>query len=194
MMLPGFGVGGYCLTKDTLLAEWASKNLFERDRGLNLSLQAIEINDHMPNHTYNLIRRHTDVVKGKIAILGASYREDVDDTRNSPTVTLYDLFSKDTDNIMIHDPYAKRIERRHDIIVNNDLLDVLRDSEIVILVVRHDEYRNLKTDLIGKLVKKDGLVVDAFNILNDEKIEEIKKVGFKVLTVGKGNHMRDYIE
>ena len=58
IMSPGFGVGGYCLTKDTLLADWSYKNMFSGEGHLDMSLKAININDLMPDHTFKLLKKN----------------------------------------------------------------------------------------------------------------------------------------
>ena len=123
IMYPGFGVGGFCLPKDPLMAEWSSKVLFNRNQHLNFTIEAVNINDLMPHHTFEHVKKGLDgnMEGKKIAILGASYREDVDDTRNSPTITLYDDI-KETGGIpVIHDPYANYMNNRNDIRIENDI-------------------------------------------------------------------------
>jgi nucleotide sugar dehydrogenase len=139
MMFPGFGVGGYCLTKDPLLAQWSSKELFDRKENLELSVEAVNINDLMPDHTFDLLMKALkNKIKGKkIAILGASYRKDIDDTRNSPTIRLYDRIKESGGRPFVHDPYAKKITQREDIKVHSSLDEVLSDSQGVVLVVNH---------------------------------------------------------
>ena len=84
MMYPGIGVGGYCLTKDSLLASWSNRVIFNNEIQLNQSEKAIRINDQMPYHAYKYLSSQTDLEGKKITILGVSYRGDVGDTRSSP--------------------------------------------------------------------------------------------------------------
>ena len=56
MMFPGIGVGGYCLTKDPLLASWSKLNLFGSDQNLELSEKAVKINDKMPKFSFDFLK------------------------------------------------------------------------------------------------------------------------------------------
>ena len=81
IMRPGLGVGGYCLTKDPLLASWSSEKIFE-GKPLKQSEESVVINDRMPLHTYNKISNfYNGSLEGKtVLILGVSYLSDVGDT------------------------------------------------------------------------------------------------------------------
>jgi UDP-N-acetyl-D-glucosamine dehydrogenase len=192
MMYPGFGVGGYCLTKDPILAEWASKNIFKRNEHLRFSIEAININDLMPHHTFDLLMKglKNNIAGKKIAILGASYREDVDDTRNSPTITLYDDVLAAKGIPYVHDPYANIMAQREDIPIKSDLFSVLNDASAIILVVKHKEYRELILESIIEHIRDQACIIDAFNVLTDQKIKTLKEKGYTVLGVGKG-HIED---
>ena len=61
MMYPGIGVGGYCLTKDSLLASWSNRVIFNNEIQLNQSEKAIRINDQMPYHAYKYLSSQTDL-------------------------------------------------------------------------------------------------------------------------------------
>ncbi len=105
IMLPGFGVGGYCLTKDALLADWAYRNNFSGTKRLEYSTMAIHTNDLMPGYTFSLMKRHFRTLEGvRIAILGVSYLKDVGDTRYSPTEYFYNLCLTENADIYLHDP------------------------------------------------------------------------------------------
>jgi UDP-N-acetyl-D-glucosamine dehydrogenase len=190
MMLPGFGVGGYCLTKDTILADWASRNIFHRKDGLKFSVEAINVNDLMPHHTFDLLKKgKPDLAGKKIAILGASYRKDVDDTRNSPTISLYDDIRSAGGIPCVHDPYATVITGREDIIVTPDLEEALKRASAVVMVVNHRAYKELSAAFLMGLICPGSCIVDAFDILTDDKIVSLKKNGHTVEGVGKG-HIR----
>ena len=192
MMYPGFGVGGYCLAKDPILAEWASKNIFGRVEHLDFSIKAVNVNDLMPHHTFELLMKGMDnnIEGKKITILGASYREDIDDTRNSPTITLYDNIKEAGGVPEIHDPYANKMVQREDITIKSDLGSALEDASAVIFVAKHKEYEELPVELLIDRVNKYACIIDAFDVLTDEKIKQLKKNKFTVLGVGKG-HIKD---
>ena len=191
MMYPGFGVGGYCLTKDPLLAEWASKNIFKREKHLDFSVQAVNVNDLMPHHTFELLMKGMDnnIEGKKITILGASYRKDVDDTRNSPTITLYDDIKEAGGVPEIHDPYALEMAQRKDIEIKSDIDSALEGASAVIFVAKHKVYEELPAETVIKYIKDNykACIIDAFDVLTDEKIKEFKRSGYNVLGVGKGH-------
>jgi nucleotide sugar dehydrogenase len=190
MMFPGFGVGGYCLTKDTILADWASRAIFHRKDGLKFSVEAINVNDLMPRHTFDLLKKgKPDLAGKKIAILGASYRKDVDDTRNSPTIALYDDIMGAGGIPCVHDPYATTVVGREDIVVTPDLEEVLKRASAVVMVVNHRIYQELSAGFLMKLICPGSCIVDAFDILTDDKIIRLKRNGHVVHGVGKG-HIR----
>ena len=58
LMLPGIGVGGYCLTKDPLLASWSKLNLFNSEEPLSQSEMGVRINDQMPLFAFNFLKKH----------------------------------------------------------------------------------------------------------------------------------------
>ena len=189
MMFPGFGVGGYCLPKDPLLAEWGSKFLFHREQNLNFSLEAVNVNDLMPHHTFKLLKKGLEghIENAKITILGASYRKDVGDTRNSPTITLYDDIITEGGIVMIHDPYANKMEGREDIIICKDFKATLKQAEAVVFAVNHKQYENLIVKDLTSQIKRNACIIDASNVLSDNKIVELKKNNFSVFGVGKGH-------
>ena len=189
MMYPGFGVGGYCLTKDTILAQWASKQLFDRDERLKFSIEAINVNDLMPLHTFDLLLKGMkNTLSGKkIAILGASYRNDVDDTRSSPTIALYDYIQEAGGTSEIHDPYATSMDKRPDVKISSDLFQVITGASAVVFVIKHKQYIDLPLSVLIDRIDKDACIIDAFNVLSDKKIQDLKKRQFIVLGVGKGH-------
>lgn len=189
MMYPGFGVGGYCLTKDPLLAAWASKTLFHRSEKLSFSVDAVDVNDLMPHHTFDLLMKAMKkrLNDKKIVILGASYRKNIDDTRNSPTILLYDDIKKAGGTVLVHDPYAKKMDDRKDIRIEKDLFSTIEDADAVVFVVDHDEYLHLSMEKLVEHIKPEACVIDAFNILTDEKMNFLIDNGFVVLGVGKGH-------
>ena len=124
-MYPGIGVGGYCLTKDPLLASWARKEFFGSDDDLITSVRSVSINDQMPVFAYRRLKQVFGSIQNlNIVLFGASYRGDVGDTRFSPVETLYRLIKSDASSIKVHDPYIREWYEL-DIIVSPEVDEVL---------------------------------------------------------------------
>jgi UDP-N-acetyl-D-glucosamine dehydrogenase len=187
IMLPGIGVGGYCLPKDSLLADWSSKKIFSKKRILNFTKKAIEENDLMPFYSLNFIKENVKNLKNKkIFFLGCSYSGNVGDTRNSPVLDLYKLLKKKENKIFVHDPYidfwkdakTKTIKLKQINKVQPDLL---------IFSTLHNKY--VKNDSLIKSInklKKKTYIFDLLGVLNEKEIKLLsKKHIIKVL--GRGD-------
>lgn len=191
IMQPGFGVGGYCLTKDALLADWAFRNNFGNDGHLNMSVDAISTNDLMPGYTLQLIQKYIpDLKDRKIAILGISYISDVSDTRYSPTEYFYNLCEKEGAKIIVHDTMVSDWEEKK--ISIDTGIESLSGSkeEIVVFAVKHREYSALSAEMILKLFPDLKLLVDANNVISDITAKEISLKGISVAGVGKGHWVK----
>jgi nucleotide sugar dehydrogenase len=108
LMFPGIGVGGYCLTKDPLLASWSRTNLLDGGDRLAQSETAVSINDQMPRYAFEFLkRRYASGIEGaKVLLLGISYRGDVGDTRFSPVEPFYRHLKSAGALVNVHDPYV----------------------------------------------------------------------------------------
>lgn len=188
IMSPGFGVGGYCLTKDALLADWSYRNLFGNKGHLKMSLDAIGINDLMPDYTFGLLKKELpDLKEANITILGISYRNDIADTRSSPTQLFYERCAKEGAKISLHDEYVS-FWREKGIRVSTDL-NTLRNKrhDVVIFAVKHEQYSKLNSDNIVDLFKGVKIIIDANNVINDKTARELRCKGLKTVGVGKGH-------
>lgn len=190
IMKPGFGVGGYCLTKDSLLALWSEENFYNTNYGLPFSIKALEVNDKMPLHVVDLIKEKTNLEGKKILILGISYREDVSDTRFSPTEVLYrELKKYDGLECSVHDPYMNFWLEVPDAVCLKSLLE-MKKFDIVVLAIRHKHYLNMTKNSWLNFLKEGSLVVDANDILDDIKIKHLLGNKIDVIGVGKGHIKR----
>ena len=107
LLVPMVGVGGHCLPKDGILLWWR-KIESRADTSSSLILKAREINDASPAETIKLAERSTGDLSGKkIAVLGAAYRFNSEDTRNSPSLVLARLLIEKGCKVIIQDPYVK---------------------------------------------------------------------------------------
>lgn len=183
IMLPGLGVGGYCLTKDSLLASWAAKEFYKLE-GLIMSENAVVKNDFMPLHSFNnILKACKDITNKKILILGVSYLGNVGDTRYSPVELLYKKLIEKTPNIVLHDPYISFWEEVG-INVSTDLEEIIKDTyDIIIFCTKHNVYLNSGSflnwleNLQNKAIFDTNLILskDQINIL--EKNNSLKIIG-----------------
>ncbi len=188
IMLPGLGVGGYCLTKDPLLASWARMNLFGSTEPLSQSEKGVHINDKMPLYAFEYLRsRYPGSFKGKkVLLLGVSYLNDVGDTRYTPVESFFDWLEIEGADISLHDPHVLYWEEK-DLWVNQDLDKLLEnDYDIIAITTGHKDYRN-NPGLIGRLMKKSpSFIYDTIGVLTNEEIKELSAL-HEVKVIGRGD-------
>jgi UDP-N-acetyl-D-mannosaminuronic acid dehydrogenase len=156
MHLPGAGVGGHCLPKDSWLLKHGLETYSRGDSPFALRLipLAREINDGMPAHMVELIEdalagAGCELAGAKVVILGVSYLEDADDTRNAPAAALAKLLLARGAEVVAHDPYVREADwqramgEEHNVSLTADLDEALTDADCVALVTRHREYQGM---------------------------------------------------
>ncbi len=188
IMLPGLGVGGYCLTKDPLLASWARQNLFGSDAPLFQSEKGVHINDMMPVYAFDyLCSQYKNSLKDKkILLLGVSYLNDVGDTRFTPVEGFYDKLAEAGAEVSLHDPHVMYWEEKN-VFVNQDLDKLFSDQyDLVVITTGHKEYRS-NNSLIHHLKEQGScFVYDTIGVLTNEEIRSIAaKQTIKV--IGRGD-------
>ena len=188
LMYPGIGVGGYCLTKDPLLASWAKINHFSSDNNLEQSENGVKINDKMPHYAFDFMKKAfalESITNKKILLLGVSYRSDVGDTRYSPVEPFYLNCVASKAIVETHDPYVQYWEEIN-LKVSQDLDEKLDMSwDIIVFSAAHSEYKNPK--VISKISKMSNVkVLDTLGILNEKDIVELNKNNI-VKVLGRGD-------
>ena len=188
IMLPGLGVGGYCLTKDPLLASWARMNLFGSEERLQQSEKGVHINDKMPLYAFDYLRsQYPGSFKGKkVLLLGVSYLNDVGDTRYTPVEGFYDCLETEGCEMTLHDPHVLYWEEK-DVWVNQDLEELLQtDYDFIVITTGHKEYRN-NQGLMAKLLKKaPAFIYDTIGVLTNEEIKALSAKHI-VKIIGRGD-------
>jgi nucleotide sugar dehydrogenase len=218
MIMPGPGIGGYCLPKDGGLGVWAYHTLmgFE-DELFKLTPMSIDINDSRSLRAARMVRDTLRkmgkiVPNATIAILGASYREDVGDTRYSGSEVIARKLTEMGGKVVVHDPYVghwwelekqdtypapghsiSRFFRNQESLtklrMHKKLADALDGVDAVVLAVRHNEYMQLSPDSVVNMTGKPAAIVDCFGILKDEEIRRYFELGCEVQGLGRG-HVR----
>lgn len=186
IMLPGLGVGGYCLTKDPLLASWAKQHLFHSTEKLHQSETGVRINDKMPYYAFDHLQaQFKDPLKDKkVLLLGVSYLNDVGDTRYTPVRGFFEQLEAVGAHITLHDPHVAYWEEKG-LMINKDLDELLQDSyHVVVITTGHKDYRN---SLVKKLLDRQAFFIyDTIGVLTNE---EINTLGSKhiVRVIGRGD-------
>jgi UDP-N-acetyl-D-glucosamine dehydrogenase len=188
LLRPSLGVGGYCLTKDPVLANWAMNSIFNLNGSLDMAINSVNINDTMPLHTVDLIKKDYPVLEDVVVcVLGVSYLEELGDTRHSPSETLIRVLNEMWAIVQAHDPYVDYWPEMENVPVLSSIEKAARDADVIVFAVGHEEYKNYDPAELVKMTRQKPLIIDCSNFLSDEKIAEFKKLGCKVRGVGKGH-------
>lgn len=189
LMLPGIGVGGYCLTKDPLLASWSKQTLFGSEQSLGQSEQGVKINDKMPLYAYQFMKRELgleDLSGKKALLLGVSYRSNVGDTRYSPVEPFYNYLLKDNSEVYLHDPYVRFWEEKEVDVAERYDAAFEEKLDIVAITTGHVEYKKSE-DLMNLLLAQDSLfILDTVGLLSEQEIERLS-TKHTVRVVGRGD-------
>lgn len=188
IMLPGLGVGGYCLTKDPLLASWAKMNLFGSSEGLHQSEKGVHINDKMPLYAFEYLRSQFNgsLKDKKVLLLGVSYLNDVGDTRYTPVEGFYDQLEIEGAITSLHDPHVLYWEEK-DCWINQQLDELLNEQyDLITITTGHKDYRN-NPGLINKLLAHaPTFIYDTIGVLTNEEIKTLS-TRHTVKVIGRGD-------
>jgi nucleotide sugar dehydrogenase len=219
MIFPGPGIGGYCLPKDGGLGYWAYKHLLGfQDELFKITTTAIDVNDTRALHVAELVRdalrnmgRH--VAGADVLLCGASYREDVGDTRYSGSEIVVRKLTEMGAQLRVHDPYvdhwyeleqqdtypapghswSRFFRNQADLVgmrVQKDIKAAMKGVECLILAVRHSPYLSLDPDDVVKWAGGPLAVIDCFGILDDARIRRYFELGCEVKALGRGHLKR----
>jgi len=219
IIFPGPGIGGYCLPKDGGLGVWAYQTLmgFEDDI-FKITPLSIDINDSRGLRATQLVRdalRNMGkiVAACQIAVLGASYRQDVGDTRYSGSEVIVRKLTEMGAEVVAHDPYVRhwwemekqdtypapghsmaRFFRNQDKLsemsMTKTLAETLKGADAMVIAVRHHDYLALDPDEIVGMAGKPLAIIDCFGVFDDETIRRYFELGCEVKGLGRGHVKR----
>jgi UDP-N-acetyl-D-mannosaminuronate dehydrogenase len=153
------------------------------------------------------------IASAEILVLGASYREDVGDTRYSGSELIVRRLTEMGAELRVHDPYVlhwwefekqeeypasshslrrffRGQEKLKDLRVEQDLKKALHGADAVIFAVRHHPYLRLDPEEVVKNAGDPIAVIDCFGILDDERIKRYFELGCEVKGLGRGHVKR----
>jgi UDP-N-acetyl-D-glucosamine dehydrogenase len=159
---PGPGLGGHCIPIDPLYLSWKLRSLQYTARFIEL---ASEINSNMPRHVIEKVQDalndHGKALKGsRVLVLGAAYKADIDDLRESPALDVIGLLMQKGAEVNYHDPYVPQIQHESwEKCSVADYLAEIEQADCVVIVTNHSAYD------YAALLEKARLIVDTRNAL-----------------------------
>ncbi|MDA8442933.1 MAG: nucleotide sugar dehydrogenase [Peptococcaceae bacterium] len=170
---PGPGVGGHCIAVDP----WFIVEKYPDET--QIIALARRTNDSMPAHVTDRIDAILAPIDGprKITILGVTYKQDVDDLRESPIIHLIELLQQRHDyQISIVDPHVKNSKFE-----TEEFIDAARGSDLVVLGVQHKVFAELDFKSVAAVMRNKN-ILDTRNFLNGKELEDL---GFQYYLLGQ---------
>lgn len=171
ILQPGPGVGGHCIALDP----WF---LVEKSKNAKLIHQARLNNDSMPEFVMNKIDKILGGLEGKtVTLFGVTYKPNIDDIRESPVMHLMDMLKAKGADVKVCDPHAaEKVEN------NFEMYESCKDSDIVVLGVNHDQFKNVDFVKMAENMK-NKVVLDTRNFWNRD---EVTGAGIEYVLLGEG--------
>jgi UDP-N-acetyl-D-glucosamine dehydrogenase len=158
---PGPGLGGHCIPVDPYYLSWKAKEFDFQTRFIEL---AGDVNGAMPYHVVSSVssalNRQKKALNGaKVLVLGVAYKKDIDDLRESPSLTIIELLQHEGAVVSYNDPYFAFVGkgRKYDLQMKNTPLENLEQYDCVLIVTDHSDYD------YARIVRESKLVVDSRN-------------------------------
>jgi UDP-N-acetyl-D-mannosaminuronic acid dehydrogenase len=176
MLYPGAGVGGHCIPKDP----WLLAHAANQQAPVRLIPAARAVNDGMPLHMVQLTiealaEASLSPQQARVLVLGYAYLENSDDTRNTPSQPFVERMRELGADVRIHDPWVE--------VYRADLADIVCDTDAVVIMVAHADYKELDLDKLKSLMRTPVLV-DGRDLF---KRRSVYAEGFIYRGVGYGN-------
>jgi UDP-N-acetyl-D-mannosaminuronic acid dehydrogenase len=169
---PGPGVGGHCISIDP----WFIVEKFPKVA--KLIRTAREVNEEQPGYVVQLIHTLTEGInQPKIAILGVTYKGNVDDTRQSPSLDVIQLLREQGYQVAAHDPHVR--DSKFGLV---SLEEACGGADCVVILAAHNEFQTLDPQILRSVMRRPCLL-DTCRIIDRE---QWKRAGFHVCVLGMG--------
>ena len=170
---PGL-VGGHCIGVDPYYLMFKAQELGFKAK---LITQGREINDEMPNYVVSRVKilmksKNIKIFNSNILILGFTFKENLEDVRNTKVENIYNKFNKLGANVSIYDPIADKQEVKRSYNIN--MIKKLKKNhfDAVILAVAHKEFKKLTRKKIINICKKNFVIYDVKSFLDERIVDE----------------------
>jgi nucleotide sugar dehydrogenase len=189
MMRPGLGVGGYCLTKDALLAAWGARELLGVDAAMPFSSLAILTNERMPQRAVEIVAAHCDgrLDGRRIVLLGITYRPEVADTRNSPAEVVARALQARGARLRFHDPLMEHWPELPELGARGELRSILEGADAVVVCLPDARYAALLCGSRVEQLAPGAIVVDPWNAVAPDGAAELARRGISLHVFGRGD-------
>lgn len=163
---PGVGVGGHCIPIDPhYLISKAKSEGFDHEI-LKLSRN---INDSMPSYAVGLFENELSklnyqIINSNVGILGLSYKGNVNDLRESPSLEIIKILKEKEANIFTYDPLLKNES------TENSLSDLIEKVDYIILATDHNEFKKINALMFKGKIK---IIIDGRNMLDKTEIQDM---------------------
>jgi UDP-N-acetyl-D-glucosamine dehydrogenase len=168
---PGPGLGGHCIPVDPYYLSWKAREFDFCTRFIEL---AGDVNSGMPYHVVQAVgkalnQRKKSINGSKVLVLGVAYKKDIDDLRESPSLTIIEKLKDEGAEVFYNDPYFPAVGkgRHYDLQMKNTPLENLDQYDCVLIVTDHSDYD------YSKIVDEAQLVVDSRNATKGIKSPKI---------------------
>ncbi len=168
---PGPGLGGHCIPIDPLFLSWKLRSLNYTARFIDL---ASEINTSMPRYVVNKVGEALNddqkaLKNSRILILGAAYKPDIDDVRESPALDVIGLLQQQGAEVKYHDPFIPQLKHENINLESvPDLMKAVESVDCVVIITNHSQYD------YQQIYEKASCIMDARNALGDIGIDDQK--------------------
>ena len=168
---PGPGLGGHCIPIDPFYLSWKAKEYDFNTRFIEL---AGEVNEAMPEFIVQQVAKALNSQKkavngSRIMMLGMSYKKDIDDLRESPSLTIIELLRAEGADVVYNDPYHPKVGqgRHYSLNMTSTPLEQLDQYDCVLIVTDHSDYN------YQQIVDTSRLVVDSRNATKGIKASNV---------------------
>ena len=155
LLIPGPGVGGSCLNKDPFILRGIM-----RTSGLELEMvrSASTINTMIPNHVADLVSKYRS--SGSVTMLGVAFKSDTDDTRFTPSFTIWDDLTRKGFSVRMADPFVTGKD------IYRDPYTASEGSDILLVVTDHSDYRKIDLARLKNIMTENPLIIDTRGMID----------------------------